>query len=114
MKCVYDQHASFPFVLAALSKVQQDKVADLMALNLRPPDKLVLQAHGAPPPPPTPQCKKATHTSQTALAQISRTVHFRDRKIFIGLYNVHTVCEAPFGILQSSVVALDGGGQGDP
>jgi hypothetical protein len=35
---------------------------------------------------PAAQCKKAAQTAQTVLAQISRAFHFRDRKIFTGLY----------------------------
>jgi len=34
----------------------------------------------------TAQCKKAAHTAQTVLAQISRSFHYRDKKIFTGLY----------------------------
>jgi len=32
------------------------------------------------------QCKKVAQTAQTVLAQISRAFHFRDKKIFPGLY----------------------------
>ena len=58
---------------------------------------------------PAQKCKKAAQTASTVLAQITRAFHFRDRHVFLSLYQQY-VRAAPPEVFHGCLVTLDPGG----